>query len=318
MASDQELPLEQAWQNWIMCLKGDDENSIFNQITLMLWDTAIFRIIRESQIEKFNKNPQAPRINHQLFSFIYRNYFHSQSAYIRRITDPNSSLTGKYGTYSLGAIIKDLINYREELSREKYLELRGFPYDYLEIQAKETAFILNHHPGKAIPIPDELDWWKIKDAHETFDRLSHTNLENRKSSDLIDENLLVSLQEKLEDSRKINLYVNKFIAHAATLESRSNFNIDEYSLSLNDIWDTHRIIFKISNFLSAILFSIDNMPLAIEHPTFFYFWDEPFFAKEEAFEKVRSILESYREETEAWMVTSTEDVWSWFGIDNSN
>jgi len=311
MASDQELPLKQAWQNWIMCLRGEDENSIFNQITLMLWDTAIFRVIGESQKDKFNKNPQTPRMNRQLYSFVYRNYLHTQCAYIRRITDPNSSLTGKYGTYSLGAIINDLIIYREKLSREKYLDLQGLPYDYSKRKDNELAFCLKQPLGKGFFVPEELNWWKIKDAHETFDRLSHSNLDKRKPSDLIDENLLVSLRDKLEDSRKIHLYVNKFIAHAATLESRSFIDIDENSLSLSDIWDTHRIIFNISNFLSAVLFSIDNMPLAIEHPNFFYFWDEPFFEEEEAFDKVRATLESYREETETWMESSIKDVWSW-------
>lgn len=311
MTKNHKLPIELAWQNWIMCLKGEDKNSIFNQITLMLWDTAIFRVIWESQKDKFHEDLQAPRINKQLYSFIYRNYFHTQSAYVRRITDPKSRLTGDYGTYSLGAIIRNLLKYRDELTREKYMELRGLPYEYLTIIKKETEFILNQAPGKAVWVPNEFDWETIRDAHETFDRLSQTNIENREPTDLINENLLDRLIHKLDECSEINQYVNKFIAHAATIESRSIINIDEYKLTLNDIWHAHKIIFEISNFLSAVLFSIDNMPLAFEHPSFFDYWDEPFFNKEEALDKVHTTLEDYREETEKWMGSSVKDVWSW-------
>jgi hypothetical protein len=303
--------IQKAWQDWKACLKGDDRNSIFNQITAMLWDTAIFRVVWESQKEKFNKNPQAPRINNQLYPFIYRNYFHAQSANIRRLTDPHSSLSGKYGTYSLGAIINNIKEYREELTREKYLGFRGFSYDYSKIQEKEMEFILNHPHEKTLLISEELDWYKIKEAHEAFDKLSQTNVNNRKPKDLINEHLLNHLQTKLADCREINLYVNKFIAHSATPESRAEINEEEYKITLKKIWDAHEIIFKIANFLSVVLFSTDNMPLAIEHPSFFEFWDEPFFDEKEAFDKVRKSFENYRVETETWMISSVKDVWSW-------
>lgn len=303
-------PIDQAWQNWIVCLKGEDKNSIFNQITLMLWDAAIFRIILESQKDKYEKNSQEPRINQQFSSFIRRNFIHTQCVFIRRLSETGYKLTGKKSTYSLGAIINDLKNYREELNREKYLELRDLKYDYSEIQRKQIAFVLQNHPDESIPIPQELDWWKARDAQETFDKLSQTNIENREPTDLIDGNLLERLKNKLDDCRKINSYVNKFIAHAATIESRSIINFDELNLTLNNIWEAHEIIYKVANFLSAVLFSIDNMPLAFEHPSFYAYWDEPFF-KENAFDKVRMTLEGYREETENWMESSIKDVWSW-------
>jgi hypothetical protein len=312
VAKNHKLPIELAWQNWIMCLKGEDKNSIFNQITLMLWDTAIFHVILESQKEKLSKNPQAPRINKQLYSFIYRNYFHTQSAYIRRLTDASYGITGKKGVYSLDSIIRDVKQHRDELTREKYLELRSLSYDYSKIREKEIEFILNQPPGKKfVLVPHEFDWEPIKAAHETFDRLSHTTMDNQKASDLIDKCILDRLQNKLEDCRKINQYVDKFIAHAATIESRAIINIDEYNPTLNDIWNAHKIIYKVANFLSGILFSIDSMPLAIENPSFYDFWNEPFFDDEEAFDKVRTILEDYREETEIWMESSVKDVWSW-------
>jgi len=279
----------------------------------MLWDTAIFRIISESQKDKLNRNPQSPQLNKQLYSFIFRNYFHAQCAYVRRLTDANYGLEGSRGVYSLDAIRKNLKNYREELTREKYLYLRGLPYDYSKIREKGLAFILNQPPRneKFILIPNELDWERIEDAHETFDRLSDTNPDNRKPSDLIKKQILERLEDKLKDCEKINIYVNKFIAHAATTESRSKFEEDEYKPTLKKLYDAQKIIYQVANFLSGVLFSIDNMPLAIESPFFYEFWDEPFFEEEESKEKVRATLKLYREETETWRESSINDVWSW-------
>jgi hypothetical protein len=311
MTSRDQLSIEQTWENWKMCLKGDDKNSIFNQIALMLWDSAIFRIILESQKDRVEKNPQAPKLNQQLYSFIFRNYFHTQSAYIRRLTDKSSSLIGKKGTYSLGALLKDLQKHRDELTREKYIESRGFPYNYSTMKENETEFILNQPPGKAVSIPSELDWEPIRSAHETFDRLCKTNTEERHPNDLIDKSIFDRLQEKFEHCKKINEYVNKFVAHSATPESRQEFNVNEFDVTLKNLWDAQKIIFQISNFLSGVLFSIDHVPLAIEHPSFYDFWYEPFFEKEQAVDKVRETLEAYRKETEAWREASNENIWSW-------
>jgi hypothetical protein len=130
MVKAEKLPLEQAWKNWVDCLKGDDTNSIFQQITLMIWDTAIFRIIVEARQSQIRKNPQDPEINGALHSFIDRNYFQSQSAFIRRLTDKSYGLTGKRGVYSVVALINDIGSYRVELTRETFLKFRNMPYDY--------------------------------------------------------------------------------------------------------------------------------------------------------------------------------------------
>jgi hypothetical protein len=57
------MEIEQAWKTWSDCLQGDDENSIFNQIHLMIWDTMIFRIIFEGRQIQLEKNPDNPAIN---------------------------------------------------------------------------------------------------------------------------------------------------------------------------------------------------------------------------------------------------------------
>jgi hypothetical protein len=79
MMKKDRLSLDQAWSNWFSCLNGNDTNSIFEQISLMIWDTAIFRLIVESRQIQIEKNPRAPQVNGSLHSFIDRNYFQTQA-----------------------------------------------------------------------------------------------------------------------------------------------------------------------------------------------------------------------------------------------
>jgi hypothetical protein len=139
MVKAQKIPLEQAWKNWVDCLKGHDTNSIFQQITLMVWDTAIFRIIIEGRQLQIKKNLEDPEVNGALHSFIDRNYFQTQSSFIRRLIDNSYELTGKKGVYSISALIKDIRSYRAELTRETFLKFRNMPYDYTEVQNRRKS-----------------------------------------------------------------------------------------------------------------------------------------------------------------------------------
>jgi hypothetical protein len=310
MAKAEKLSLEQAWKNWSDCLNGDDPNSIFQQIWTMIWDTAIFHIIIESRQSQIKKNPQEPEINGALHSFIDRNYFQSQSAYIRRLTDTFYGLTGKKGVYSVGAIINDISSYRLELTREIFFKLRNMPYDYTEVQNRKWEFILTQPSGKALFVPSEFDWESIEEAHRTFDRLSGTTPNNRNPNDVIAERVFFRLQKKLDDCKEITTYVDKFIAHSATPESRSIQDVNKSAVTFKRLWDAHQIIFEVAEFLSVILFSEGHMALAIENPTFFEYWEKPLYEKEEI-DLVRTSFEKYRKETEGWNSSGVEDIWHW-------
>lgn len=295
MVKTQKLPLEQAWKNWGDCLKGDDTNSIFQQITSMIWDTAIFRIIVDGRQSQIKKNSQDPEINGALHSFIDRNYFQSQSAFIRRLTDKSYGLTGKKGVYSVVALINDIFSYRDELTRETFFKFRNMPYDF-------------------IFIPPEYDRERIMEAHQIFDRLSSTTPNNRNPHDQITERVFIRLQDKLADCQRITNYVDKFIAHSATPESRSIQNETTSAITFNHLWQAHQILFEVSEFISLVLFSEGHMALAIENPTFFYFWEKPLFKKGDI-DLVRTALEDYRKETEKWSISGVENMWHWVEVE---
>jgi hypothetical protein len=312
MVKAEKLPLEQAWKNWVDCLKGDDTNSIFQQITLMIWDTAIFRIIVEARQSQIRKNPQDPEINGALHSFIDRNYFQSQSAFIRRLTDKSYGLTGKRGVYSVVALINDIGSYRVELTRETFLKFRNMPYDYTEVQNREREFIRNQPLGKGFFIPSEYDWESIEETHQFFDRLSGTTHNYRNPNDLVAERVFVRLQEKLAACQGITKYVDKFVAHSASPESRSIQDETTSTITFKHLWEAQQILIEVAEFISVVLFSEGHMALAIENPTFFEFWETPLVEKDDI-DLLRTTLGNYRKETEKWSVSGVEDVWHWIG-----
>jgi len=302
--------LEEAWNNWIECLKGDDINSVFIQISSMIWDTAIYRIIYESRKNLINRKPKSPKINGALHTFIDWNYFISQSLYIRRLIDRSRGLTGAEGIFSVGAIIEDISIYRHELTRETIFRLKNLPYDYIEIQKREQEFMSKQPPGKGFFIPPEYDWESIVEAHNTFDRLSGVKPIDRNPQDVISERVFARLLGKLDVCENFKDYVNKFIAHSATPESRSVFDAKRSDITLRNLWDAQQTIFEVADFLSYILFSEGHLALAIEHPSFFDFWEKPIIEDGEV-DKVRSILNAYREETGKWSSTGVINIWNW-------
>ena len=302
------LPLEQAWNNWVNCLKGDDINSIFQQISWMIWDTAIFRVIVEGRQVQIQKNPKAPAVNGSLHSFIDRNYFQTQVTVIRRLTDKSYGLTGNRGVYSIVALIKDIRNYRDELTRAMFFRFRNMPYDYTEIKISEEKFLRNHPVGEAIFVPPEFDWESIAEAHQTFDRLSITNQKIRKPDDVISDRVFIRLEEKLVACQEISNYVDKFVAHSAIPESRESQNVNVSEITFEHVWKAQKIIFQVAEFLSTVFFSEGHMALPLENPYFFDYWESPIF-EDSSVHRVSDALKAYRKETETWHLNGSEDIW---------
>ncbi|PKO05891.1 MAG: hypothetical protein CVU41_09715 [Chloroflexi bacterium HGW-Chloroflexi-3] len=307
MQEKQKISIEEVWKNWIDCLIGDDRNSIFQQINLMIWDTSIFRVVVACRKKKVEKNSEEPEINGALHSFIDRNYFQSQCLYIRRIIDSSFVIRGKKGVFSLGALLKDLKKYRLELNREKFLFLLGKPYDYSEIQKKENEYLKTHHN---CIVPSEYDWWPIEEAHRFFDRLCGINITERRPDDVIPEQVFSRLDDKLSTCKKIIEYVEKNIAHSATQDSREIQNAEDLRITFHQIWDAQKIVFEVANFLSTALFSTGNMALQTENHNFYQYWDKPMFECDEI-GLVRSTVKAYRDETSKWSETAIDNIWNW-------
>lgn len=304
------MPLTQAWELWQLCLKGNDENSIFQQIYRMVWDAAIFRLILKSRQITATENPENPPINGHLHSFIDRCFFYSQAASIRRVIDPRSGLVGVRGVYSLGALINDISNRRSDLTRELFFQLRLLPYDYSKIQDAEREFVLQQvsKSDEGFMVPPEYDWELIKDAHVTFDRLSNTNPQDRKPSDIIHERVLPLLLKRVESCIAIARHVDKYVAHSATPESRFSENVKDKQITFKHIWDAHQAIYEVAEFLSSALFSESHVPLAWESPFLYQYWDSPLLDHNQI-PMLQETFMDFRKETDCWRLDGVERLW---------
>lgn len=313
MGNKDTVPIEKAWAVWTDCLKGGDKNSIFQQIYVMIWDSAIFRFILESRQIQIERNPDNPSLNSNFHSFLDRNYFQAQSASIRRLADKSKyGLTGNKGIYSLYSLIDDISKRRSELTRESFFNLRQIPYDYTKLQKGEKEFIAQQVKENKIGfrVPPEFDWEVSAEAHAAFDRLCGVQIQNRKPQDVISEKIFSRLKERLDLCNGITDFVDKYIAHSATPESRTVKNVDSAKITLKHIWDAHQTIYEVAEFLSFVLFSEGHMPLAWMSPTLFENWASPLLESEDI-PQLEITYKEYQEETTKWQLESVNNLWKW-------
>jgi hypothetical protein len=154
-----------------------------------------------------------------------------------------------------------------------------------------------------------LDWEPIAEAHITFDRLCEKHPKFRCPEDMIDQKIFFRLKEKLVTCKEVIDYVDKFIAHSATPESRAIDDIDS-ELTAKYIWNAHKTLYEVAEFLSGILFSESQIPLALESPTLFDHWDAP-FSDHGDIERLELTFNKYRKETDKWRLEGIEDLWKW-------
>jgi hypothetical protein len=279
--------LQNCWKTWRDCLAGQDPHNVFDQISGMVWETAIYHFILASRTSQLRKYKSLPGFHYHMNRFIDRNYFSVQVAGIRRLTD-KYPLRGKKGVFSLRALINDIHEKRNELTRRSFLSLQKLPYEY-QSNSSQTF---------------EISWDDVWDAHRRFDHLSGRKPQTRTPNDLISERIFTKLEEILDTCREIVTYVDKNIAHAATPESRQFENADEIRLTNKQIWNAHKNIFKVTMFLSGCLYGHGLVPLAWEPPDLFETSNIPVIDIGLDFE---SIFRNYREETEIWRLNDAEE-----------
>ena len=276
------LDIPQFWIRWQECLLGNDPNSIFEQLSIMIWDAALFRLILESRRMQSQRYSYIPELNIRLHMFIDWNFFQAQVVAIRRLVD-NYGLDGPRGVYSLKGLIEDIQAYRDGLTRQKFLEQQGFR-PTLNLASDKT---------------DDCIWIDISEADQLFDRLSGCTPGNRSPDDLITAAVFENLLRKLKVCREITKYVDKHIAHAATPESRRDENADAIRITFGKIWQAHKLLYQVAEFLSENLFSQDRSILPVTVPGMFLDGDVPFLDLE-PISKLEQVWAAYYQETKSW------------------
>jgi len=316
MSHSNELPLEQTWHAWHDCLKGKDINSIFQQIYRMVWDAAIFRLVLENRKAILEEQPQNPPLNPYFHMFLDRCFFQAQAVSIRRLADKSKyGLRGKKGIYSLYSLIDDMKSRRLELTRTKFFQLRNLPYDYSGLREKERAYITEQFSktSRGVWIPKEYDWGPAAEAHVTFDRVCGKNQQERSPNDIIDEKIFTRLIDRLDTCQIVISYVDKFIAHSATPESRSIESTEGVKVTLKHLWDAHQTLYEIAEYLSVTLYSESNVPLAIEPISLFDHWAVPALDGCDT-ARLSKAYNEYQKESDRWRLEGVEHLWEWIEV----
>jgi hypothetical protein len=229
---------------WATVMRGDGEsspNGIHSQIVRLVWSAAWFRVVLRAREIASSHDNTSSSLNAALHAWIDSVFLDSFLVKVRRLAGgDNDALVGRAACYSLSALLKDLKMHRHLLTREHLLSLDNLSFDISALRVREDEYWREHaREGEALFIPPHLDTRRSEQRNVEIDRLCHTTAACRLLSDTVQETVFTEIEGRLTGLATLSLYTNKFIAHAATAESRRDDkrgNADELHITISDLW----------------------------------------------------------------------------------
>lgn len=257
---------------WIDWLSGKDTHTITTQIYSMLWGYALFCTVNELRRVAAEQPEKGVGFNVPVMRLFDAGFAATQATAIRRLIEKPKA-DPKLAVNSLRSILKDINENIELITRENYVCYNGPPYDYEAVRQEWESGLIrdgkNVHVG-TLPTSGPKAWDMSELAHENFDRLSQVNPEHRNRTDLIKTDLLESLDNQLKKCEDIKKYVDKFIAHAASLETRSELTEKQKGITLEHLEACHKIIYQVASFIEGTLLG-ESTPGGLPVPQNDYF-----------------------------------------------
>jgi hypothetical protein len=208
-----------------------------------------------------------------LHELIDDGYFIGNSTAIRRLLDAQTA-SGAGGVFSLVGLINEIGDCEDLFTRGNVLAARDLDYDYAPARFRAYAEAENKGTVAISPI----GWFGSRYWHGVMDELCGVVPENRARSDSPNKGRMKTLAMELaEKGRSIREWTNKFIAHAASPESRKGILPQSQSVSLAKLWLAERMIVRSASFISAKFVTGENLA-ALANPWFdlFAFLNRPF------------------------------------------
>jgi len=274
---------------WLAWLSDEPVNSIWAQISGMLWNYAAFRTANEARrIAQMSGKPSAAQ-NGLVGQLLDDGFVATQALAIRRLQEPASKDDAKQ-IISLKRLLQDVAAHRAIVTREAYVCFDGAPYDPTVKRTYDT--------GVGWRALDKYDL--SSDAHRTFDVLSGKNAANRDRTDLIAPAYMGNLFRRFEDPavREVSDFATKFIAHSADEASRATSSIGGLSFAKLDACHkaVYEVAFKITAYIvndgdhGAFPMSQGDIAFNLEHP----------WASEEDLQALRDFWDAHDEKYDAW------------------
>lgn len=233
-------------ETWKRAFEEDDQGVLPTLIDFS-WNyaayTTIAKIVEHSpETEDGRKN-----LNYMMLNLLASGYWQSAALAIRRLVD-GGKLKGKKGVNSLRAIVNDIKDCRNSLTRKVFLEeIHKQAYDYELVRERYWHFVQSQPPGQATWIPKELQYELSENLHTEFDFLSGVAARNRTPEDIVQEGIFDKLDARLSSLDAIADHATIHFAHSATKESRegrvlSNWGPNEAKESLQLLAQTAEFI----------------------------------------------------------------------------
>jgi len=284
---------------WVECLSGKDVHSITNQVYDLAWDMAVWWIlINESRRYAKPLENGGVALNGTVHNLIDKCFFQSAMAAIRRLADPGH-LGGKEGVIALATLLKDMKDKSCYFTRENILRINNLPYDYESIRNQlNDAFLVKSH-RKSGWTPSELNWWASADRHAFIDKLCGVTEAKRTPNDCVSHDLFNDMCCRLfETCRDVKVYVDKFVAHAATPQDRASLNPESIKITFEHIQNAFKMIYKVTNFLLDLFTGAATRHLGSMASHFDYL-DRPTIASEKL-PMIHKAFDEYLEKINQW------------------
>jgi hypothetical protein len=288
------------WKEWLL---GDDVHSVRNQIHNMMWDSAVYQSINEGRRYATTDGRGQIELNAMVHHFIDRGFFDLQMMAIRRLLDRETT-TGERSVTSLWRLLDDVETHVALLTRESMLASLDLPYDY-EKTREQVPRPYENVSGVKIMGDDYKQCYLSECAHRCVDALADVSGSQRRPGDVVQAVVIQWLKQRVAKCEVIHKYVNKFLAHSATPESRARLMDEETKITLGQILRAHEIICQTAEFVGQNIFlrSIGN-PLSFPPFNQFEHFEKPWLSKK-ALSKLHEWWRGYDLSTREWLK------WDW-------
>ena len=297
---------EQRRKLWLDGLTGQDRNSISRQITSLLWYAAAFEVVNESRRlapppETPGAEPDAVQLSGMLHDLIDFGFVVSQKVGVRRLLDGSSEIDHpKRGVYSLVALLNDMEKHAPLITRKHVFASERLSYDCAALR-REFDRIRNQQRAsqRAYALPHDLDPSRCEYRHRQIDWFAGVSPEQRSEDDCVRPDVFQSLRTRVETAgQKIKESVNKYVAHAATPESRGAAKAD--AVTLGDLREAQRAIGEVANFLSIDVLGGPQLGfLPIPQFDQFEYIDRP-LVKASAIPHLRDVWDQFEQQVHGW------------------
>ena len=272
-----------------------DPNCIEVQVQEMVWDGGSYRVIEAARAMAKNGSDGRPEVSTLLHGLLDRCFFESFAMSIRRLLDARSDV------YSLARVLDEVAANSHLFTRANMLQIREFPYDYEKVR---TDLVKANPPSPYIGQMVGHEFFRCelsKQVHEDIDKLCGVTPDRRSPCDSICRSIVTQMRNSLEDQKeKVVLWVNKFVAHSSTSESRTHARFYERVARPDDLWKAQEMICKAATFVNAFLLCrFDGSFLA--EPTYNHLAHmQTALVSPEQVGALRATWDSYRKEVDSW------------------